>query len=618
MVVQCRQTFVYNNDEIYLEQDWFYLGADSDAGVAVLRQLPPASAVAELKRGEYVVERRAAWRVRLLDSSNGSAGLSLAQQQMERLLLRAKTQLKQSRKMRAGQTRSYAPGLHGGGGFSSQLRIQVAVSTDRCDAQYLSGQASRLDGLSDHFTDMAVAMNVPVTLRSGRNTPQPQLNEAQDGEDGAMNDDGDERGGQNSQDAGGMATSLKPETPDHGHSCALCQSSTMGINLCGQLRRVMTRLRDEIKSKEEAEEQEFQDQSATTFDDPDNAASRIATRSFRSQCGSRSSTRSIAADYDDAGAVVPPPSLQSASQQTDRALRSRHREGAALDDLVAASSPQDDRLRRLLATEDANMMEIIRFQEREVEMEQVAEEQARIGLSPVAAHFRDRFKHVGLLAKTHFGPSGVHDGIGGHFQRLHAALDAEAANARRRTDRPSGKEAALAELDPRSCPFEYPPEGFDVFGCPIDVDDVADEPAKPRLFPTLEELDLVPPIDTKKVAELYSNNNAAVLEMLEGFAELVSAHVVPGLHAALEKGTRGSLVELLDFTARAAEFVSANRVQVRVAQLLHAISAAEVGDFESFTPEFDALVAELHGAVDFVKFFRDRGANHARRRRKGV
>eukprot|EP00644_Phytophthora_capsici_P017341 jgi/Phyca11/46491/gw1.57.138.1 len=121
-----KDNFVYNNDEIYLEQDWFYLGADSEAGVAVLRQLPPAATGKDITPGEYVVERRGAWKIRLLDSSSGSAGLSLAQQQMERLLLRAKVQLKRSQRMRAGQTKVYGPNLRGGTGFTAQLRAQVA------------------------------------------------------------------------------------------------------------------------------------------------------------------------------------------------------------------------------------------------------------------------------------------------------------------------------------------------------------------------------------------------------------------------------------------------------------------------------------------------------------
>jgi len=44
-------------------------------------------------------------------------------------------------------------------------------------------------------------------------------------------------------------------------------------------------------------------------------------------------------------------------------------------------------------------------------------------------------------------------------------------------------------------------------------------------------------------------------------------------------------------------------VQVFVAKLLHAVAASDVGDFSSFQPEFDELVAEMQGAVNFVRFF---------------
>ncbi|ETO86397.1 hypothetical protein F444_00059, partial [Phytophthora nicotianae P1976] len=155
-----KDNFVYNNDEVYLEQDWFYLGADSDAGVAVLRQLPPAVAGKDTKPGEYVVERRGAWKLRLLDSSSGSAGLSLAQQQMERLLLRAKAQLKQSKRMRAGQTKVYGPNLRGGTGFTAQLRAQVAASTRQIESRCADHQERRLKHINRHLNDKARSMNV--------------------------------------------------------------------------------------------------------------------------------------------------------------------------------------------------------------------------------------------------------------------------------------------------------------------------------------------------------------------------------------------------------------------------------------------------------------------------
>ncbi|EQC34240.1 hypothetical protein SDRG_08442 [Saprolegnia diclina VS20] len=155
-----KDDFVNNDDEIYLEQDWFYLGADLEATeksqTAVLRQLPPTKTT---KVGEYVVERRAAWKVRLVDSSKGGLGLSLVQQQMERLLFKAKTQLKASEKMRDGQLRHYGPDLNGGQGFSKQLRRHIQNVTAECDDEYFAHQNDRLRQLDVYFEDKMAAMD---------------------------------------------------------------------------------------------------------------------------------------------------------------------------------------------------------------------------------------------------------------------------------------------------------------------------------------------------------------------------------------------------------------------------------------------------------------------------
>jgi hypothetical protein len=263
-------------------------------------------------------------------------------------------------------------------------------------------------------------------------------------------------------------------------------------------------------------------------------------------------------------------------------------------------------------------MDMIRFKEKEEQEVLAAEEQARIGLSPVAAQFRDRFKHVGLLAQAHhLDTHAPQYGIGGHFQRLHAELNAEAAETRKRNENGKEETTTSMELDMSMCPLEYPPEGYDVYGNKIDSDTEDDAAAHSRLFPTVDELDLLPPIDTKKILELYSQNWSGVLEMLEGFVELTETHVVPNLHTAVASLSRGALVELLDFTARASGFVCAERVQVRVAQLLHAISASEAGDFESFSPALDQLLDELDATVAFVKFFRERNAKARRKKRGG-
>lgn len=235
----------------------------------------------------------------------------------------------------------------------------------------------------------------------------------------------------------------------------------------------------------------------------------------------------------------------------------------------------------------------------------------------MAAQFRDRFKHVGLLAQAHhLRTHEPQHGIGGHFQRPHAELSAEAAQARKRNEPGNEETTTQLELDMSTCPFNYPPEGYDVYGHKIDSDAEDDAATHTRLFPTVDELDLLPPIETKKILDLYSQNWSAVLDMLEGFVELVDTHVVPSLHASMASLSRGALVELLDFTARASEFVCAVRVQVRVAQLLHAISASGTGDFEGFAPELDLLLEELDGTSAFIKFFRERNA-HVKRKKRG-
>ncbi|KAG1692998.1 hypothetical protein DVH05_024034 [Phytophthora capsici] len=79
--------------------------------------------------------------------------------------------------------------------------------------------------------------------------------------------------------------------------------------------------------------------------------------------------------------------------------------------------------------------------------------------------------------------------------------------------------------------------------------------------------------------------------------------LIPTLKNSLSTRNRGALVETLDFVARASEFVCARRVQVFVAKLLHAVTESDVGDFTSFENQFDELVAEMQGAVSFIRFF---------------
>ncbi|KAF1316542.1 hypothetical protein FI667_g15319, partial [Globisporangium splendens] len=252
-----------------------------------------------------------------------------------------------------------------------------------------------------------------------------------------------------------------------------------------------------------------------------------------------------------------------------------------------------DRFFKLFALQDEHILDIIKFKERTAQEAPVAEEHARMGLSPLATRFRDRFKHVGLLAQSHMRD---YHGIGG--QRMHE------------------EEQGVGEtftFDSRTCPIEYPGDGFDVFGNPVDPE-ASDLRQRHRMLPSEQEMEMIAPIDTKAMMEVYLQNRAAVGEMLEGYVELCETQMIPNLHRAMETYNRGSLVEILEFTARASEFVCARRVQVQVAKLMHEIAESDVGDFQAFEAAFDALLKEFDGTVAFIKFYREK--LNAKKKRK--
>ncbi|RLN93379.1 hypothetical protein BBJ28_00015881, partial [Nothophytophthora sp. Chile5] len=688
-----KDTFVYNNDEIYLEQDWFYLGADSDAGLAVLRQLPPVAALKDVKPGEYVVERRAAWKLRLLDSSSGSAGLSLAQQQMERLLLRAKTQLKQSQRMRAGQTKSYGPSLQGGTGFTTQLRAQVAASTRHTENRYAERQERRLKRIDQHLSEKAQGMHVDLSTQEEAAGEGEKLEDTGrvEGEEGlpprvkantssrrtplsttrsgvasrerlaTMSERREslrELGGEEVADAKSLVAAAAPDSGDPPaieSSCALCHSSSIGYNLCCQFRSVMDLLQHErVVATRESMKQHHNStpQSVATGSNGVSAAKKTT----RSRAGHPSGPDDVSGTA--ASSQVPPPaesrrlSSTSVTEATMIAMEggvAPPHSGGSGGPTPASSSrqtpPPNARVLELFAREDAAMMGLIKYKEKEAYRVLAAETQARMGISPAAAHFRDRFKHVGLFMLKHQhqpqeqSQEQQQDGISGHFQRLHASL--LTTSSRRSTgdkrwkkrnvdgeegdsedDGPDSEdgdsddsraEAGLPQpqLDMRTCSLQYPGEDLDVFGNPLEDSDAA-EPE--RLFPTQRELELLPPVDTKAALALYLQNRAAMTEMLNGYAELVDTQVVPALRAALAARNRGVLVETLDFVARASEFVCARRVQVFVAQLLHAVAASDVGDFAHFQREFDELLAEMQGTSSFIRFFRDTKASRPKKK----
>lgn len=661
---------MYNNDEIYLEQDWFYLGADSDAGVAVLRQLPPSSSLKDVKDGEYLIERRAAWRIRLLDSTNGGSGLSLAQQQMERLLFRAKMQLKQSKKMRAGQTKAYAPNLNGGSGFTSQLRTKIAVSTREYDEKHMEKQDRRLERLAGHLTSKAETMNRNLIAHDDDDiefSTEFNSQQQQPTEDVSV-------GLQPPFGALKSTSIVKPESParvHHGqnaalnetsssssekHVCALCQSSTISYNLCSQIHSVMHAIKSEsdLEATNRLNSQRSALKSAS-------AGGTTNTNTKSSRSGSRNNSGSGTNSTDGAGSRTGAEATsvnQGDGETVNRVLtlvrtnsvgeleasgstnggsspvilssrrKSRMRDSAftVLSPLQQRQQTQErDRIIKLFSVQDTHMLDIIKFKERTALEASVAEEHARMGLSPLATHFRDRFKHVGLLTQSHTAAANEQQqhGIGGHFQKLHAELFSNNnAHHPPGSRKPYSRVEQLAQelgqvtftFDERSCPIEYPGEGFDVFGHAVDQE--APDPVQhTRLFPSEHEMELIAPIDTKVVMDMYSQNRAAVGEMLDGFVELCETQMVPNLHRAMETYNRGSLVEILDFTARASEFVCARRIQIQTAKLIHEIAESDVGDFAAFEASFEAVMKEFDATTAFIRFYREKGSN-AKKKRK--
>ncbi|KAG7400345.1 hypothetical protein PHYBOEH_006102 [Phytophthora boehmeriae] len=607
-----KDNFVYNNDEVYLEQDWFYLGADSDAGIAVLRQLPPAVVGKDVKPGEYVVERRGAWKMRLLDSSSGSAGLSLAQQQMERLLLRAKSQIKQSQRMRAGQTKVYGPNLRGGSGFTVQLRAQVAASTRQTESRYADRQENRLKRIDRHMSDKAQRMNVDIGFedKSARREIKSSSRRRTNANDGVMSSEGNEitasssakqeeidlkphsQGSKrppatSSQSAAvtnpgktlakpGTADGSPPESSsnspnrsDNGSSCALCHSSSIGYNLCCQFRSVMQKLEQErLAGNVGASEKSLQSDR-----DPSTAVTSRSRKTLPTRAGHITKS-----EYSSAASTSTFSQDGLESRQSKDTRHDASAEGGSSTFMPGPHSyvePLNERVMQLFAKEDATMIGIIKYKENEVYQAMAAEAQERIGISPAAAHFRDRFKHVNVLMQMHKKhQEAQQDGISGHFQKLRADLysnnNIESAN-----DDDDDSEDDYSDSDESVDQALLPQQNTDSLSQELTKSEEKAPPDPDRLFPTSKELRMLTPVDTKAALALYVQNRTAMAEMMDGYAELVDSHITPALKSALSSRNR---------------------------------AASNVGDFVSFQKEFDDVITELQGATNFIRFFRQKRA----------
>ena len=190
-----------NLDNIYLEQDWFYLSQDpDDVNKTCLRQLPGTNRDgAEIakdsakKKGKKkgspppslltkagkrrdppmpgdVVERRGLWKIRVVGVNNsapgkGGKGGTSRQDAIERTLYKARKQLKRSSRMREGKNRTYQNGtLKGGQDFSREIRNQQRNTDLEVDDRYLSHEEDKMHQLADYFEARYAATTEHIPL----------------------------------------------------------------------------------------------------------------------------------------------------------------------------------------------------------------------------------------------------------------------------------------------------------------------------------------------------------------------------------------------------------------------------------------------------------------------
>ncbi|KAJ1447159.1 hypothetical protein M885DRAFT_409632, partial [Pelagophyceae sp. CCMP2097] len=101
---QRRGGYVCNLDEAYLEQDFYYVGAEDD-GRAALHRLPHGVGGGD---GAYRVERRGVWRIRVAEASADLRDMSKDEQRAELLMERARKSMQRSDDYRHGKRR-YGP-----------------------------------------------------------------------------------------------------------------------------------------------------------------------------------------------------------------------------------------------------------------------------------------------------------------------------------------------------------------------------------------------------------------------------------------------------------------------------------------------------------------------------
>jgi hypothetical protein len=150
---------VRNLDELYLEQDWFYIVRDTTArggrgGDAVtLRQLPTKTV------GDYCVERRGVWKLCINQAKPTEGGQSRFRE-MEQLLFKARSQLHRSQTFREGAApgSKYEPGIVSGAAFSGQVRRTRAKHDVTLELGLVERETKKLAHIDDYFKSRAARL----------------------------------------------------------------------------------------------------------------------------------------------------------------------------------------------------------------------------------------------------------------------------------------------------------------------------------------------------------------------------------------------------------------------------------------------------------------------------
>ncbi|GMI00921.1 hypothetical protein TrLO_g12166 [Triparma laevis f. longispina] len=163
--------YVCNTDEVYFEQDFYYLSStELRGGECCVRQLPAEfTAAQKTADGQYNVDRRGVFKIRLADTNPNVSGLSVSDKSVEMLEARAKRSLHSSQHMRGGgkeyaviDMKSGGPKpLSGGEEFSKGIRLQLKSEVESMDDASLAEINKRDTNMHKFFEEKFDSVGPP-------------------------------------------------------------------------------------------------------------------------------------------------------------------------------------------------------------------------------------------------------------------------------------------------------------------------------------------------------------------------------------------------------------------------------------------------------------------------